>query len=145
MPLLFSWHAWFPSRWKVSGPLSLAPRRRFHQWSFLHTVTFRRTFLGQFHYHLSRIHTVTLWHAYFWMKSTPGACRRKSAQHSLSARCAFGAWRPQFCPEGGRFFDQQMWHLARRVVGVKGFSTHCHLLPRIFRTRAELGSRGDTF
>ena len=32
--------AWFPSRWWVFGLLSLAPRRRFHQGSFLHTVTF---------------------------------------------------------------------------------------------------------
>ena len=32
--------AWFPSRWLVFGPLSSAPRRRFHQGSFLHTVTF---------------------------------------------------------------------------------------------------------
>ena len=32
--------AWFPSRWKVFGPLSLAPRRRFQQESFLYTVTF---------------------------------------------------------------------------------------------------------
>ena len=54
--------------------------------------------------------------ACFEMEPNQGACRRRSTERSLSARCALGARRPQFCPEGGRFFDLQFWHLVRGVV-----------------------------
>ena len=47
---------------------------------------------------------MAFWCVCFEGEPNPGACRRRFAEHSfsarLSARCAFGARRPQFCPEG---------------------------------------------
>ena len=91
---------WFSSRSKVLGTVCMAPRPRFHREAF-YTPSPSDTCLGRFRGHLSRIHTVTLWHAYFGMKSIPGASRRRSVCRAplfraMRVRCtatAISTWR----------------------------------------------------
>ena len=48
-------------------------------------------FSGRFHNRHLPVRAATFWHVCFEMEPNPGACRRRSTERSLSARCALGA------------------------------------------------------